>query len=226
MNKKIIIVNVLDYSGSLMGLGVFLESRSVFRSDAHGIQCAHAAVTIASEIARGMDMETVEISFYAEAGKWNWTDIESNMANRGITAPELCNYTLNHTVVGDTGECYEATLSFMAENLEHAIEQLLDHYRTLNEDVIHVRCINHSEPEEISPLLHAGGNEYTLVPHTEKSCWISAGNASIHVNLTHEGVIVDIYSKEGEMESAITTAAVSFDDCLPHPVIDPASVGA
>lgn len=55
-------------------------------------------------------------------------------------------------------------------------------------------------------------SDYTL---NWGSCWITVENASIYIIKTETGVIVDIYARGNEADSAIGSTMVSFADCDP-----------
>jgi len=62
----------------------------------------------------------------------------------------------------------------------------------------------------------AGCTDFTLGQgQTDDNAWITVNNISVHIVRTDEGVVVDLYPKDGEMNNALAGTWLHFQDAEP-----------
>jgi len=63
-------------------------------------------------------------------------------------------------------------------------------------------------------LKHISENDYEFKPDVfgYHSCWITVKNLSVYINETDEGVVVDIYALNHEMDDPITSTYAFFNE--------------
>ena len=129
-----------------------------------------------------------------------------------ITMTELFSYRLNCHILNSNHESEVHVLEYQAEDFDHAVEQVLDHYR--GNDFEYLIKVEDPDHRLIKVLHQTGDNEFHLKPSIGSSCFITVGSVNICIKQEDEGVVVDLFSKYFEDRDSITSTYTFFFDAL------------
>lgn len=62
------------------------------------------------------------------------------------------------------------------------------------------------------PLSHGSGNEYEMTTGVQSYAWITIGNINVQIKHEDEGVVVDLWAKNGSHEESIASTYASFQE--------------
>ncbi len=121
-------------------------------------------------------------------------------------------YTIDYKAMDSESAPLDLSFECHAENYAHAIEQLVDAQRHA-EPIIHIPDV-HAETGERAPCLVLTGDnpsEGNAFAMTGDRVQITVGNMKVYLNATHEGLIVDVYPRDGDNES-VASLCLGYSD--------------
>lgn len=210
MNNQVALVSVLSANGSeAQDVAVFFNGTFLMSADG---DCGRfdAVEEMALNLATATGVDVV-FPHSVQEGKWEWFDIGNELEASGKLSGGLKEYIIEHTCVDPDGDTYNDTAAFKAECFAHALDQLIDEYKSQESSLLSVEI---PENEEITVLYKTSESDYHLLPQTGSSCWITVGNASVYVKQEAEGVVVDIFPLNGQANESIASTYALFSDCL------------
>lgn len=117
-------------------------------------------------------------------------------------------FSYEHTAPGQF-DPVAASIAFEADDPAHAVDQLLDHCATANECVLSVDLPGAGERPAGPTFEHANG-DLELAPGGQQRLHVHAGNLTVVIVRSHEGVIVDV-NERGTGEN-LSSTGVEYAD--------------
>lgn len=209
--KQIALIEITRFGSDV---GLYVDGSYVTSADPGCGDSTDAVISMAENLAASQNLAPDRIQV-APDEEWQWDDVSRRLQEEGKLRGGLSEYLLEHTVlvVGEDGcELDTRAMKFQAEDQYHAIEQMVDHYRSMRTDDGGEFLVRVSGMDwDTTATLHQDGypSDYVLAGG-DGATHIMVGNVGIQIKATHEGVIVDAWDREGE--SCLGTLGVMFSD--------------
>ena len=131
--KQIALIEITRFGSDV---GLYVDGSYVTSADPGCGDSTDAVISMAENLAASQNLAPDRIQV-APDEEWQWDDVSRRLQEEGKLRGGLSEYLLEHTVlvVGEDGcELDTRAMKFQAEDQYHAIEQMVDHYRSMRTD--------------------------------------------------------------------------------------------
>lgn len=214
MRNQVAIVSVIGLESSvILGRAVFLNSELVSSTAPH---MTDTTAELAASLAKAVGVDVVSIE-HSISVPWGWDAVKADLIAKGDLMGGLQQFELTHTFLDQEAEESTHKMIFNALDYDHALEQLIESYADSPYRLISVVGGNELATKTLFQRGEAG---YHLCPIVGSSCWVTVGSASVYLKQESEGVVIDVYPVDGEMEESVASTYALFAECVALQVVE------